>query len=142
MAPVLNPPSVTRPQPTVLVVDDEPILRSLLTRVLAGAGYAVLEAEHGEEALMHVLRASAPLSLVITDINMPVMDGIELAGRLRPIHPAIPVLFITGRGSESGNAGVIEVWGELLRKPFSPGQLLEKVAAILDRAAESRRNSA
>jgi DNA-binding response OmpR family regulator len=138
----LNPAPATGPHTTVLVVDDEPVLRSLLTRVLAGAGYAVLEAEHGEHALVQARRSKTPLSLVITDINMPVMDGIELARALRPHHPRTPILFITGRGSESDSSTRVEAWGELLRKPFKPDTLLERVAMILTRAAEGRRTSA
>ena len=132
----------TRPQTTVLVVDDEPVLRSLLTRVLAGAGYSVLEAEHGEHAMVQARRCNTPLGLVITDINMPVMDGLELARALRPVHPRTPILFITGRGSESDSSARVDAWGELLRKPFNPEMLLERVAMILTRAAEGRRTSA
>ena len=140
----MTPPlsSATGPQTTVLVVDDEPVLRSLLTRVLAGAGYAVLEAEHGEHALGQARRCHTPLSLVITDINMPVMDGIELVRKLRPIQPTVPVLFITGRGSEADRSAMVEAWGDLLRKPFKPEQLLERVAGMLSRAAAERRTSA
>lgn len=126
--------------PTALVVGDEPILRGLLARMMADAGYAVLGAEHGEAALMQVRRCGAALRLVITDINMPVMDGIELARMLESVQPGTPVLFITGRGSDSES--VVEAWGELLRKPFRPDQLLEKVAGILTRAGEARRSRA
>ena len=87
----------TTQQPTILLVDDEEFLRRLLARVLGGAGFGVVEAENGAAALRAAVGLDGALKLVVTDIHMPVMNGIEFAREFRPHHPAVPVLFITGR---------------------------------------------
>jgi CheY-like chemotaxis protein len=122
-------------------VDDEASLRGLLRRVLAGAGFSVLEAAHGEEALQQVGRLLGRLSLVITDIHMPVMDGLAFARALRERALSTPVLFITGR--ESRDLDVTESAGpgaDLLRKPFTPAQLLE-AAVRLAKEPSARQNT-
>ncbi|HEU5304395.1 MAG TPA: response regulator [Gemmatimonadales bacterium] len=140
---MLNPMGAVGPQAAVLVVDDEAALRGLLTRVLGEAGFFVVQAEHGEDALQQLRRVGGVLNLVVTDINMPVMDGLELVRRLRPLYPNLPVLFITGRGNENPQtATCVESWGDLLRKPFSPDLLLERVAQLLARTADVGRTTA
>lgn len=93
MTPV--PASVASPQ-IVLVVEDEDIVRQMLTRVLGNAGYRTLEARHGEEALQMVTFAYPYLHLVITDVLMPKLDGRALGQRLRERWPELPVLYISG----------------------------------------------
>ena len=95
-----------------------------------------------ERDLVQARRSKTQVSLVITDINMPVMDGFDLARALRTLYPRTPILFITGRGGDSDSSTMVDVWGELLRKPFNPDTLLERVAMLLTRAAEARRTSA
>ncbi len=90
------------PRGTVLVVDDEELLRRLLSRVLADAGFGVVEAENGAAALETARRLKGGLGLVVTDIHMPVMDGLEFARALRPLQPTVPILFITGRDLPPG----------------------------------------
>lgn len=112
-------------------MEDEASLRGLLSRVLAGAGFSVLEAGHGEEALEQVRGVAGQLSLVITDIHMPVMDGLALGRALRACSPATPILFITGRESQDPDfAESIGDCGSLLRKPFTADGLLEAVALL------------
>jgi CheY-like chemotaxis protein len=112
---------------TVLVVDDEESLRRLVIRALHGVGFAVLEADNGASALA-LLTGPGPVHLVISDIHMPVMDGLALARELRRARPQLPILFITGRESP----GLV---GEVLRKPFGPDALLTAVARMLSRPA-------
>lgn len=112
---------------TVLVVDDEESLRRLVIRALHGVGFAVLEADNGASALA-LLTAPGPVHLVISDIHMPVMDGLALARELRRARPQLPILFITGRESPG-------LTGEVLRKPFGPDALLTAVARMLSRPA-------
>jgi CheY-like chemotaxis protein len=103
---------------TVMVVDDEPDIRHLLRITLEGAGYAVVEAAHGQAALEQV-RCSPP-QLVLTDRMMPRMNGGELIERLRADEStkAIPIVIISGtRGKEAGADAT-------LRKPFDPGELI------------------
>jgi two-component system cell cycle sensor histidine kinase/response regulator CckA len=114
-----------KPCATVLVVDDDEILRALLARALADAGYAVLDAADGEEALALAHAVPGQLGLVITDIQMPNMDGLTLAENLARLSPPPPVLFITGfaRG--------YEIPGPCLTKPFLPSALVEAVGQIV-----------
>jgi CheY-like chemotaxis protein len=114
---------------TVLIVDDEAAVRRLVARSLVGVGFAVKEADNGAAAL-RLLATPDPVHLVISDIHMPVMDGLALARELRVRRPHIPLLFITGRESPG-------LTGDVLRKPFGPDALLLAVAKVLGRAAGS-----
>jgi CheY-like chemotaxis protein len=112
----------------VLLVDDEELVRQLLARILTDAGFAVEEADNGASALQIARRLDGSLSLVITDINMPVMDGLEFARTLRGTDSRIPFLFITGLDP----ALIHEVGfpAAMLGKPFTPDAFLEKVVQL------------
>jgi CheY-like chemotaxis protein len=127
--------STTR-QPTILLVDDEEFLRRLLARVLDGAGFDVIQAENGAAALKAVVGLDGALGLVITDIHMPVMNGIEFVRELRPHHPAVPVLFITGREPSIADDPTY-LDGHLLRKPFRSEAFLAAVGQLLGHGSES-----
>jgi CheY-like chemotaxis protein len=120
------------PRGTVLVVDDEELLRRLLSRILADAGFGVVEAENGASALETAQQLDGGLGLVVTDINMPVMGGLEFAREFRPRHPSVPILFITGRELPSLPPGELPDRG-LLRKPFRAEAFLQAVAALVGR---------
>jgi two-component system, cell cycle sensor histidine kinase and response regulator CckA len=104
---------------TVLVVDDEEVLRSYMARVLESEGYAVIEAEDGVEALSLLSRkdTGVTVDLVITDVRMPRMGGRALAANLAQDRTSPPVLFVSGSHMPS------DVSGPLLRKPFMPADL-------------------
>jgi DNA-binding response OmpR family regulator len=120
---------------TILVVDDEESVRSVIGRTLEGAGFAVLQAEHGEAALRVVRDFVGVLALAVVDMNMPVMTGSEFVREFRPIRPSVPVLFITGREPIVPGARV-------LLKPFGPDELLETVAQVLGEAHHAERTGA
>jgi DNA-binding response OmpR family regulator len=123
-------------QPTILLVDDEEFLRRLLARVLAGAGFDVVQAENGAAALRAAVGLDEALKLVVTDIRMPVMNGIEFAREFRPHHPAVPVLFITGRETSlTDDPAYFD--GHLLRKPFRSETFLAEVGRLLGKGSES-----
>ena len=126
-----------------MVVDDDDALRRMLTRTLEEDGYRVLEAEHGEAALGIVGGLVAPVGLVLTDIQMPVMNGFEFARAFRLSHPSIPILFMTGAMPQS-SAGISlrDVGARLLLKPFGPEVLLEAVQSVLTRGPSARRTPA
>jgi CheY-like chemotaxis protein len=109
-----------------LIVDDEPDIRFLLRITLELAGYAVIEASHGEAALESV-RASHP-ALVITDRMMPRMDGGELIRRLRADvgTVAIPIVMLTGTNGPQPGADA------MLAKPFEPEALIELVSRLIE----------
>ena len=113
---------------TVLVVDDEPDYRFLLRITLELAGYAVVEASHGEAALESV-RVSRP-ALVITDRMMPLMGGGELIERLRADvgTAAIPIVMVTGTNGAQPGADAV------LTKPFEPDELIRLVARLIEGA--------
>src|SRR6266850_839281 len=113
-------------QLTVLVVDDEELLRRFMARVMADEGYRVLEAGNGIEALAWFGNGGSPIHLVITDILMPGMGGVELAARLATRSPSPPLLFVSGGHRDS------VLPGPVLRKPCLPSDLTTVVRQLLD----------
>jgi two-component system cell cycle sensor histidine kinase/response regulator CckA len=116
---------------TILVVEDEWSVRSLLQTILQGAGYAVLEAASGEEAVRIAARALPDVDLLLTDVSMPGMTGRELALRLRGERADLRVLFMSGYSFDSVLGAEGAAPADFLPKPFTPDQLLAKVEAIL-----------
>lgn len=118
-------------QRTVLVVDDDPHIRDLLTFALRKAGLAVREAGDGEAALADLEAHSS--DLVVLDINMPRMDGLEVCRRIRAKDDT-PVLFLSSRDDEIDRVLGIELGADdYVVKPFSPREVVARVAAILRR---------
>jgi two-component system, cell cycle sensor histidine kinase and response regulator CckA len=113
----------------VLLVDDDDMLRELLARTLADAGYSVITASDGDEALALASTLHEELGLVVTDIRMPVMDGLTLAANLAEFRPPPAILFI------SGFAGPAQLPGPFLTKPFLPTVFLKQVAAMMGATA-------
>ncbi|MEP7068110.1 MAG: response regulator [Usitatibacter sp.] len=117
---------------TILAVDDSPSMRRMVVYVLTSAGYSVLEAGDGDEALR--LARKHPVDAVLTDQNMPNMDGIALVERLRALegYASTPIMLLTTessaemkqKGREAGATG----W---MVKPFDPERLIEMFARIL-----------
>lgn len=118
----------------VLVADDEPGVRSLASRIIKSAGYGVLEARDGVEALGMVHASGAELRLVITDVRMPRLRGDQLASRLAAERPGLSVLFMSA-SPPAGLTGLSDAGREAkwLRKPFTPGTLTGMVARCLSR---------
>ena len=124
---------IARGNETVLVTEDEEAVRHLITRTLGSAGYRVLEASDGAEALRRIAEFDGHIDLLLTDVVMPRMGGRELAGRLESEQPGIRVLYISGyTGDGIGNAGRLGSGGAFLEKPFSPAALAAKVRSVLD----------
>ena len=119
----------------VLVVDDDPVVGKSFDRVLSGKGYAVITARNGEEAL-NKLRAEN-YDVVFTDIKMPGMNGLEVAERVKASQPWLPVVIITGYGTDANEARAKAAGvSGFLRKPLSP-EMIEGSAreALLETAA-------
>jgi CheY-like chemotaxis protein len=118
---------------TVLVVDDEEVLRSYMARVLQGEGYSVIEAENGVEALSLLSRKDTDVvvDLVITDVRMPKMGGTDLAASLAQRDASPPVLFVSGSHTSS------DVSGPLLKKPFTADDLSAFARALLQPPPDS-----
>ncbi|MEN9937448.1 MAG: hypothetical protein RLZZ387_4027 [Chloroflexota bacterium] len=121
---------------TVLLIEDEPAVRALAARVLRRCGYTVLEASHGKEALEIALASDERIDLLLSDIVMPHLSGIEVALRLREARPGMSVVLMSGYttviDAQQGRAALDDA--PLLLKPFSPLQLALAVRGALDRA--------
>ena len=115
------------PQPTILVVEDDDIVRMLIVDVLEELEYQVLEADGSEQALAFLRNDEQAIALMMTDVGLPVMDGRELAKQARSMRPALPVLFASGYAESIDVPEGMSVIG----KPFSIDQLRDKVKRIL-----------
>jgi CheY-like chemotaxis protein len=113
----------------VLLVEDEADVRRLMVRLLKEFPVRTEEAENGASALQLARRLNGSLGLIVTDIDMPVMDGLEFVRILRRTERRVPVLFITG--SDPALAAQAGLKGEVLRKPFGVDTFLERVGRML-----------
>ncbi|WP_371134750.1 response regulator [Pseudomonas sp. Q11] len=114
-------------QPTILVVEDDDIVRMLIVDVLEELEYQVLEADGCEQALVYLRNDAQPIALMMTDVGLPVMDGRELARQARSARPQLPILFASGYAESIDVPEGMAVIG----KPFSIDQLRDKVNGIL-----------
>ncbi len=119
------------PKKTILVVDDEDLIRELLTDALSN-DFKVLSARNGEEALMLFEQHTDEIELVITDLIMPQMRGDVLAEKVRELRPMIPIVFISGYEREiQPNALLAKGRAAFLPKPFDVENLLSTMQAVL-----------
>ncbi len=132
-------PAAAREGPgSLLVCEDNDAIRVTLQRTLHAKGYEVLVAAHPNEALL-VAGDQPALDMLITDMSLPVMNGRELAARMKQRHPGLSVLYISGYTSEAFNEECDdEKDPAFLQKPFTPTELLDKVRQILDRSPDPR----
>ena len=118
--------------PTVLVVDDEPIVRDVVVRYLESAGFDTVEAEDGHRA-RDLIASEAP-DLVVLDEMLPGTDGLELGRWIRG-RSAVPVILLTARGDEEDRIVGLDLGADdYVTKPFSPRELISRVRAVLRRA--------
>lgn len=123
-------------QTTVLIVDDEPSIRISLRTILSGLGFAVVEAARGEEAV--ALVRTTRIDIVLLDINMPGLGGVDVCRAIRRIAPLLPVVMLTVQGNEDRKVEALDAGADdYITKPF---QLRELIARI--RAAVRRNRSA
>lgn len=119
---------------TVLVVEDEPSVRAVTVKALVQAGYRVLAASNGSEAITLARDHAGPIELLVTDVVMPHVGGLQLAQILTAVRPDLAVLYTSGyTDSEGIHQGVREGGVDLLQKPFSPTVLAERVRQAIDR---------
>jgi PAS domain S-box-containing protein len=121
----------------VLLVEDGDAVRSLAAQVLTSQGYIVLEASNGAEALEVAAAHDESIDLLITDVVMPGMDGVELSRRLTKERPDLPVLFISGyTGAAKEKLRAVSDSANFLGKPFKPDQLVRRVRELLDSSVQ------
>jgi len=117
---------------TILLAEDEEIVRKLVRVVLETYGYRVLEAASGGTALLICQQHQEPIDLLLTDVVMPEMSGRELANRLAQLHPEMKVLFMSGYTDDAiVRHGVVEEEVLFIQKPFAPDDLARKVKEVL-----------
>jgi CheY-like chemotaxis protein len=119
---------------TLLVVDDDPTVRYLEVEILSGRGYRVLEAENAMAAL-RLADTNEKIHLLLTDLSMPEMDGIELTRQFRAVHPETPVLLVSGSLALMQDRFQDLPHFDVLEKPFGFEELIGKVEALLVQAA-------
>lgn len=126
---------------TVLLVEDEPNLRSLIQQVLRKQGYEVLVAGTGQEGAAIADHYAGDIELLLTDVVMPQMGGKQLADLLKPQYPDMSIIYMSGYTNNAlDHSGSVEMGGSFLQKPFTPDVLLRKIREVLDhRARELKR---
>jgi PAS domain S-box-containing protein len=125
--------NLSRGTETILLVEDEGAVRMMALHALQSSGYAVLDAEDGEQALRVVQTFGVPIRLLVTDVVMPGLGGRELADRLQAAQPGLRVLYVSGyTDDEVVRRGVEADRVHFLPKPFSPQVLTQRVREVLD----------
>jgi signal transduction histidine kinase len=121
---------------TVLLVEDEEVVREMATEILRDSGYQVLEAKHGHEALTLGRQHAGIIHLMLTDVVMPQMSGRQLAEQLTPLRREMKVLYMSGYTDDAiVHHGVLEEGTAFIGKPFTPSALARKVRELLDASA-------
>jgi DNA-binding response OmpR family regulator len=125
--------------PLILIVEDEASIASFVAMYLRKAGYAVKVAGSGSDALTQALSASPPPALIVLDLMLPDLDGIEVCRRIRQ-RSEIPILMLTARDDDVDKIIGLEVGADdYLTKPFNPRELVARVKSVLRRAAPKHR---
>jgi len=126
------PPEELRGGETVLVVEDEELVRTTIREILARYGYAVLEARSGGEAVDLCSRRQGGIHLLLTDVVMPGMNGVELSKRLTPMRPEMKVLYMSGYTADAiVHQGILDPGIAFIHKPFTMDSLARKVREVL-----------
>lgn len=129
-------------RPTILVVEDNGALRRLMARILSGGGCQVLEASTAQQGLASFREHASTVALVIVDMVMPGMSGLDLAAELERQQPGIRILYISGYVTSVAMESIRQRSPErVLFKPFDPGDLLRSVARLLGPAAGADLNA-
>ncbi|HQU86818.1 MAG TPA: response regulator, partial [Pyrinomonadaceae bacterium] len=118
---------------TILVIEDEQMVRELTRQILEAEGYNVISAENGKAALDIVEKLKGEIELVVTDVIMPEMSGIEFSRKVKEIYPELPILFTSGYSDDhSFFEELRDVKAMFLSKPFVSATLIGKVREFLD----------
>jgi two-component system cell cycle sensor histidine kinase/response regulator CckA len=138
LRPSVAPTESLQGSETILVVEDDKGVRTLVHDALEMDGYNMLEACDGQEALRVCEEHEGPIHLMVTDVVMPGISGRQLAERLKPLYPEMKVLYISGYTDKTiVRHGVLEPGLAFLQKPFPPGALARKVREVLDAPQEN-----
>ncbi len=137
------PPATAEADGTILLAEDSRPVRALVWRILTTAGYRVIEAADGNDAIAAAERYPYTIDLLLTDVVMPGRSGPDVARELRRRRPGLPVLFMSGYADDSERAdGRIDLEHPLVEKPFNPADLIAQVQAMLGERAPARSRGA
>jgi two-component system cell cycle sensor histidine kinase/response regulator CckA len=129
----------TRGSETILVIEDEDIVRNLACRGLRDHGYSVVEARNGAQALRYIREHAGSVDLIISDVVMPEMGGREFGQSLGMLHPDLPILYMSGyTGEDIVQRGLLDPGAPFQQKPFTPATLATKVRSMLDQRQRRR----
>src|SRR5258706_301846 len=120
------------PDFTLLIVDDEPLMTELFEKLMSKRGFSVLCAAGGSEALQMLKADPSAADLVITDMTMPQMDGLTLAGELLRRYPQLPVMLATGHDADMSIAAGLPNVVAVVRKPYQHRVLADKIRSFLN----------
>jgi DNA-binding response OmpR family regulator len=119
---------------TILVVEDDEVVRKLAVRILREQGYRVLEASQGVDAFLICEEHKGPIHLLVTDVVMPKMSGRELAERIKSIRQEVKVLYMSGYPDDTiAHHGILNEGMNYIQKPFKMNGLAQKVRGVLDK---------
>ncbi len=119
---------------TVLLVEDEEIVRTMCSRILLELGYKVLQARNGTEGIALAQGYGEPIDLLLTDVVMPGMNGSELATKLVLLHPEMKILFMSGYTDDAiSRHGVLDEGVSFIGKPYTPSALAKRIREVLDK---------
>jgi two-component system, cell cycle sensor histidine kinase and response regulator CckA len=122
--------------PSILVVDDQAMVRRMAHRLLSEWGFRVFEAESGEEAMEVLRTAKSGIQLIIVDVVMPLVDGIQVTRRIQELWPNQRILYMSAHPAEVlAQYGLAELSVPFLAKPFTRDELLAKVGQALERSS-------
>jgi two-component system, cell cycle sensor histidine kinase and response regulator CckA len=125
--------SATAGDETILLVEDDEAVRAVAERALGRFGYRVLAASRGEEALRIAREHDGVIDLLLTDIMMPGMNGVEVAGSVSQARPGIRVFFMSGFADQDlVRQGLLQPGTHFLQKPFTPQELASRIRKVLD----------
>jgi len=141
-----------RPQPvaqaargseTILVVEDDQTVRSIVTQMLDSYGYRVISAPDGEQAIREFRKSAEPIHLVLSDFIMPGLDGRQTTERIRQIEPATKALYMSGYAADPGiRSGILPGGTTFIQKPFTADELAGRIRELLDAAPNAERAAA
>jgi DNA-binding NtrC family response regulator len=123
----------------ILLVEDEPSVRAIVTKMLTAHGYAVVAVDDPIDALELLARDALPPDLIVTDLVMPNLSGVAFAERAGSLHPGMRFLFISGYSGHAMLEDSLLEAARLVQKPFTVGELTHAVRQALDAAAEAPR---
>jgi CheY-like chemotaxis protein len=127
---------IERNKPTLLLVEDEELVRQSVDAALSMRGYKVLPAANAEEAMSISQNYSGEIELMVTDLGLPVTDGLELAQEIHVVRPGMKVLFVSGSGDDPRMNELADGRESFFKKPFTPAALAHKIEELLNRHSD------